>query len=605
MSGLEEDWLESGSSALTSAQLYLRLAKPSIMKQLDMLREASTTKATFACKEVFLPVPELLHTDATVKKYMACGIRPEDMSYLDWLRGFRTDVEVPYPYAGKHAVSLAVFFASRAKDAYYGQWLVANVPFRQVPDLEPDGMLRVPGSHRLFAACVLLAPKFWRNAQAVENALLLEHSVAMTKQHLLMHSALLRFVDPYLHHGWRAPRDIQSHPAGETPLCKEQVHVLAWLEDAAAAMAEQLDVEKPVAYMRCIAGQAGTGKSAVLDAFIASRVAVGGRTLVTSPTGVLAETYRQRLWRQDAVNVDTFDGAFMPFQPAEVAAQKLASFDVWVIDEVFFLSQAHLEWLRVVHTLCDQRPLVVAAGDPSQLSAFQRRVTPTFLHKHGFSTRWLYTVHRTKDVKFLRLQRAFRGAFPSARDVQHAVGQRLVSASLHESVFKFVTVHPDGLMLAVSRRAVWDLNLLAIAALAEGVPQVPVLVEHHGEPRELPVFEGMTLMITSNLQKTVGLVNGALGKVLHVHRDLLVVQLENGNVLPVHKLRFGNCAAFPVHGGYAATIAKVQGRTLNTIGLWLDTAAPGAAYVAITRCRALRDVRWLVAPAVRDCPPPA
>ena len=42
-------------------------------------------------------------------------------------------------------------------------------------------------------------------------------------------------------------------------------------------------------------------------------------------------------------------------------------------------------------------------------------------------------------------------------------------------------------------------------------------------------------------QSRVGPQPAALGKILHVHSDLLVVQLENGNALPVHKLRWRLC----------------------------------------------------------------
>ncbi|MCR9103383.1 MAG: hypothetical protein NXI25_25770, partial [bacterium] len=146
VSGLDHTWLEQCSSSLTAARLYLRSCRPSVMKQLDMLREASNWKCTVARKEVWLPLPTDAADDPLVRKYMACPVRPETMTYLQWLRGFRTEnVTKPRPYASEdHGVSLAVFYASRTKDAYYGQWLVANVAFRKEADLQTQAADRVP-----------------------------------------------------------------------------------------------------------------------------------------------------------------------------------------------------------------------------------------------------------------------------------------------------------------------------------------------------------------------------------------------------------------------------------------------------------------------------
>ncbi|CAE8669802.1 unnamed protein product [Polarella glacialis] len=50
-------------------------------------------------------------------------------------------------------------------------------------------------------------------------------------------------------------------------------------------------------------------------------------------------------------------------------------------------------------------------------------------------------------------------------------------------------------------------------------------------------------------------------------------------------------AFFPVRLGYATTLHKVQGATLNHITLWLNRAnIQGAAYVALSRVQ--YDVQW-------------
>ncbi len=70
-------------------------------------------------------------------KYLQCERRPADMTYVAWLRSFRTDVPVPRPYARVRgqAAAVAVIYASRMSDAFYGQWLCAWLPWNTPPQV--------------------------------------------------------------------------------------------------------------------------------------------------------------------------------------------------------------------------------------------------------------------------------------------------------------------------------------------------------------------------------------------------------------------------------------------------------------------------------------
>ena len=99
--------------------------------------------------------------------------------------------------------------------------------------------------------------------------------------------------------------------------------------------------------------------------------------------------------------------------------------------------------------------------------------------------------------------------------------------------------------------------------------------------------------------KNIGIVNGAVGHVRHIDRDIVVVQLSNGALVPIHRLRY-ECekvyTAFPLEAAYCTTVAKAQGRTLGRIGVHLDCKAPGAGYVVCSRVRRLNDLFWLSLP---------
>ena len=55
------------------------------------------------------------------------------------------------------------------------------------------------------------------------------------------------------------------------------------------------------------------------------------------------------------------------------------------------------------------------------------------------------------------------------------------------------------------------------------------IVTKHRENTILTLFRGMNVMVTYNQDKTIGVVNGALGKVLAMRRSQNTVRLQNGN----------------------------------------------------------------------------
>ncbi len=52
---------------------------------------------------------------------------------------------------------------------------------------------------------------------------------------------------------------------------------------------------------------------------------------------------------------------------------------------------------------------------------------------------------------------------------------------------------------------------------------------------------------------------------------------------------------YPCLPGYAITIGKAQGQTLNKVVIWIDTerTPSGTAYVAVTRVKRLSDFYFL------------
>ena len=67
----------------------------------------------------------------------------------------------------------------------------------------------------------------------------------------------------------------------------------------------------------------------------------------------------------------------------------------------------------------------------------------------------------------------------------------------------------------------------------------------------------------------------------------------NHNVKTLHPKQLRKC--YPFVPGYAMTICKSQGQTLDNIIVCFDTASlgPGAAYVALSRVKTLNSIKFL------------
>ena len=145
-----------------------------------------------------------------LQQYLDSAWRKNDLNFLDFLRKTKDDgniapwVKQAYkalrenspdrtatlsefanktPARGQLAV--AVQYLWRLNDAFYGQWLLMNVPSRNLRELNfPEIQKRVPQRHHGFAAALLATDRrpslpehlrsFWRNPAAMEQDMIAE-----------------------------------------------------------------------------------------------------------------------------------------------------------------------------------------------------------------------------------------------------------------------------------------------------------------------------------------------------------------------------------------------------------------------------------------------
>ena len=110
-------------------------------------------------------------------------------------------------------------------------------------------------------------------------------------------------------------------------------------------------------------------------------------------------------------------------------------------------------------------------------------------------------------------------------------------------------------------------------------------------PAPLKLYKGLRLYLTRNMNKQEDFVNGMQATVVDYDEatQCLEVITKTKKRLPVHLITddvdgHGRVTYFPVRLGYACTVQKVQGATLEHVTLWLDCiGCRAAAYVALSR----------------------
>ena len=104
----------------------------------------------------------------------------------------------------------------------------------------------------------------------------------------------------------------------------------------------------------------------------------------------------------------------------------------------------------------------------------------------------------------------------------------------------------------------------------------------------------MRIRLTRNIDKQRSFVNGTLGVIERVlANDVFVLKTDSDVRVLVHRVSFGGVLFMPTSYGYAMTIRRAQGSTLDMVGLWFDHSYPadrGYAYVGASRVRRARDL---------------
>ncbi|CAK0795801.1 unnamed protein product, partial [Prorocentrum cordatum] len=365
-------------------------------------------------------------------------------------------------------------------------------------------------------------------------------------------------------------------------------------------------------------GEPGCGKSEALIYAAHEASQREARVLIACPTGVLVGQYRDRLPSTQFITVETIHSAWRVLRDYDRKTYspptRLTQYDAVFIDEVSQLDDHIFEILLQVLPELPQRPLVVFAGDLSQLQP----VGSGGFVRHFLSNDGLQHIHmqthefaRSKDPVLLDFLSDIRARQPTRRALKDFFGGRHLGRNLPRAVAEcrrvcqeaapgdkdpvtWLTCTSEGAQKVNYEylRQAYGLDQAAIDAHPAGFRSDP----DYGD-RRVVVQVGMWLRMTKNIDKDRGFCNGATGTVAFVLSDgtsgppVFIVRLAHGAYVLVHPIktehgRRHTAAYIPAVYGYGMTTRKAQGASLRRVVLYFELWRPacrGFAYVGLSR----------------------
>ena len=313
------------------------------------------------------------------------------------------------------------------------------------------------------------------------------------------------------------------------------------------------------------------------------------KLLIACPIGPLVAANRKRIPLHTNIVVETIHSSFKITRRADevfIPPGRLRHFDLIIFDEVS-QQDAHV-WDQVRTALAEltPEPFVVFVGDFQQLQpidgeallqeALDRqvsrgRVRKVQLQQHAAAR---YTDERMPDfLNWIRTHQPSRALLLNffdgrklSRTLDGAVAEALQLERTEGRKFTFLTVTNRGASALDEARVRKQFPEAQDLASTPSVPVDPAQCL-----KQLVFLKLMQVRFTKNLDKDRGFVNGALGTIVKVlNKQMFVVETEDSVHLLAHMVCDNNQPFVPAAHGYAMTIRRGQGSTLEVAALHFD-----------------------------------
>ena len=361
-------------------------------------------------------------------------------------------------------------------------------------------------------------------------------------------------------------------------------------------------------------GPAGSAKSSLIRCFLENLSPEERKhTCIVSMTGKAASE----------IGASTIHSIFnLPIRPIgpnediEIPP-KLLSMRKLILDEISLVRLDVFECLmRIVakiEKLQQSKVQVYVVGDFSQLGPTitpedEKSLKQYFPNSKGFNayhSSWWKKMHFQK----IELTYIFRQDDPEFLEHLTDIKYGKFSAIDWFNIYSACFPKPNSIYVCARNKDVELYNKRAIERFPENeivtfnatLCNVAKTDELPNAPRTLKLCAGMRVMTIVN---SYDYKNGNLGTVIKVDKNHVVLKLDNDKRVHVKKHTFelasgGTCTQFPLVYGYAISVHKCQGMTLDSIRVKGPFFAPAQLYTALSRVKSIEGL-YLEKPLTKD-----
>ena len=367
-----------------------------------------------------------------------------------------------------------------------------------------------------------------------------------------------------------------------------------------------------------LTGQAGAGKTYVINAYIDYLRRHKIRTAVTASTGIAATHISGSTihsWSGLGIKDELTDRDIDDLSQKERVSKNFTSTEVLIIDEISMLSGRQLASIEKLARYIRQRPeafggmQIVLVGDFFQLPPVTKGIQlPSFAFESDIWKQlrlaicYLTTQFRQDDAQLEQILASIRDGSVD-QDTVDTLMERKIEHEVNEDATKLFThnVNVDAynekrLAEIKSVTKVYAMDSKGGAALVESLKKSCLAPEH------LALKVGARVMFLKNNYEK-GYVNGSVGHVTSIKGPYPVVELLSGKKIEATpedwqvedngKVR-AKISQIPLRLAWAITVHKSQGMSLDEAVMDLSECfVAGQGYVALSRVRSLNGLTLL------------
>ena len=364
-----------------------------------------------------------------------------------------------------------------------------------------------------------------------------------------------------------------------------------------------------------LTGDGGTGKTYLLEKYIADSEAEGKNVLVVAPTGIAAlKLNGQTMHTTFAIPIPAYGHYDFDITLSKIKAVTVA--DIIIIEEISMCRNDVFEYfgliIKKIQKTLKRKPQIIVSGDFYQLPPIVKKDELPMFKKFGLhESGYCFTTQAWKNFKFKVVQLTQPVRQSDNEFIQNLNllrnGDLKCLEYFNNHLTKEEDVPDDTVYICSTNAQASEINMNELAKL-EGAKFVypcereKICAKEYTVDDLLILKPGCKVMFMANDVIYGKYHNGEMGTVKECFDDFVTVQLSSGDVISVgqyewksyktkvingilEKQQIGSYKQLPLKLAYAITMHKTQGQTYEKGAIYPQSFADGQLYVALSRLK--------------------